>query len=250
MAGTVFDVHTHLFTRTFFETLAKQSPLPGTPEERLEQASRKAKIELPPKDLAAHVARWTRELDHHGVARAVAFSSVPEESEAVAEAARIARGRLVPVAVVNPKAPGAPERVDDLFRAHGFRGVLLFPAMHHYRFSGPELAAVLDVVGKHHGVVYAQCGMLQVPARDLLGLPRVVDVSFANPLDLVPAANAHPAVPFVVPHFGAGLFRETLIAGTLCPNVHVDTSSSNSWTAVEPAGTTLEGVFRRALAVF
>jgi predicted TIM-barrel fold metal-dependent hydrolase len=250
MALEIFDAHLHLFTRAFFEALAAQSPLPGTPAERLARAATRAKAEVPPADLAAHVVRWVDELDRHGVARAVAFASVPEEADAVAEAARLAKGRLVPVAVVNPKAPGAPERVRGLLATKGYRGILLFPALHHYRFSGPELAAVLPVVAEHGAVVYAQCGMLKVPLRDVFGLPRAYDVTWANPLDLVPAANAHPRVRFVVPHFGAGLFRETLIAGSQCDNVVVDTSSSNAWTAVEPAGTTLEAVFRRALGVF
>lgn len=246
----MFDVHTHLFTRTYFEALSKQSPLPGTPDERLERVARAAKIEVPPKDLAAHVRRWLAELDRHGVAKAVAFASSPEEWSDVAEAARIAAGRLVPVALLNPKAAGAPERARDLLGKQGYRGILLFPALHHYRLSGPELAAVLAVVAEVGGVVYAQCGMLKVPLRDHLGLPKTVDLSYANPLDLVPAANAFPKVPFVVPHFGAGFFRETLMAGSQCENVFVDTSSSNSWTAVEPSAPSLADVFRLAAGVF
>jgi predicted TIM-barrel fold metal-dependent hydrolase len=51
-----------------------------------------------------------------------------------------------------------------------------------------------------------------------------------------------------VPHFGAGLFREALMAADQCPNIYLDTSSSNSWMKYHP-GLTLEGVFRQALAV-
>src|SRR5207249_331772 len=57
-----------------------------------------------------------------------------------------------------------------------------------------------------------------------------------------------PSVPVIVPHFGAGFFREALMAAELCPNVHLDTSSSNSWVKYVP-GLTLTEVFRRALAV-
>ncbi len=38
------------------------------------------------------------------------------------------------------------------------------------------------------------------------------------------------------------------MAADQCPNIHLDTSSSNSWMKYHP-GLTLEGVFRQALAV-
>ena len=84
------------------------------------------------------------------------------------------------------------------------------------------------VVAERGGVVYVHCGLLVVKLRDLLGLPRSFDLSYANPLDLIPAADAHPQAKFVVPHFGAGFFRETLMAGAQCENIFVDTSSSHS----------------------
>ena len=52
----------------------------------------------------------------------------------------------------------------------------------------------------------------------------------------------------IVPHFGAGFFREALMAADQCPTIHLDTSSSNSWIRFD-GGQTLEGVFRSALAV-
>jgi uncharacterized protein len=55
-------------------------------------------------------------------------------------------------------------------------------------------------------------------------------------------------VPIVIPHFGAGLFREALMVGDLCPNVLLDTSSSNGWIKYHP-GLTLAAVFRQALQV-
>ena len=52
---------------------------------------------------------------------------------------------------------------------------------------------------------------------------------------------------FIVPHFGAGYFREALMLADLCPNVYLDTSSSNSWMRYEELDLTT--VFRRALDV-
>jgi predicted TIM-barrel fold metal-dependent hydrolase len=67
---------------------------------------------------------------------------------------------------------------------------------------------------------------------------------------VVRAANAHPRAHFVIPHFGAGFFRETLMAGASAPNIHVDTSSSNSWTATQSPRPTLAEVFARTIEVF
>jgi uncharacterized protein len=56
-------------------------------------------------------------------------------------------------------------------------------------------------------------------------------------------------VPVIVPHFGGGLLREALMVADLCPNVLLDTSSSNRWIRYQAAGLTLSGVFRQSLSV-
>jgi hypothetical protein len=89
--------------------------------------------------------------------------------------------------------------------------------------------------------------VLSVGVRKKLGLPSLFDIRFGNPLDLHAVALAHPNVPVILPHFGAGLLREALMLADLCPNVWLDTSSSNSW--IKYVGLTLADVFRRALAV-
>jgi len=70
---------------------------------------------------------------------------------------------------------------------------------------------------------------------------------YSNPIDLHAVALRHPGVRFIVPHFGAGYFREALMLADLCPNVYLDTSSSNSWMRFE--GLDLATVFQRALSV-
>jgi predicted TIM-barrel fold metal-dependent hydrolase len=86
--------------------------------------------------------------------------------------------------------------------------------------------------------------------RDALGLPRVYDSRFANPLDLQVVANRFPQIKFILPHFGCGFFRETLMLGLQCENVYVDTSSSNNWMITQPHPLTLTEVFQKTRAVF
>ncbi len=100
-----------------------------------------------------------------------------------------------------------------------------------------------------HRVAFVHCGVLSVGVRKKLGLPSPFDMRFSNPIDLHAVASRYPQVRFIVPHFGAGYFREALMLCDLCPNVYLDTSSSNSWTRYEEAHLDLRTVFRRALDV-
>ncbi|MCA8979373.1 MAG: amidohydrolase [Planctomycetes bacterium] len=246
----VIDFHSHFFCREFFDALVAQSPFPGDDIQRLVELSERTGIEIPERDLGRHTQRWLDEMDAKGLDHLVTFASLPEETAAVSEAARLSKGRMSAIALVNPKAPEAPKKVRKLLTDFGFKGVLIFPAMHHYEIDGPEARAVYEVLAEFEAPVYVHCGLLVVTLRDLLGIRRTQDINYANPLRIVPAANDFPAVPFVIPHFGAGFFRETLMAGSQCANVHTDTSSTNSWTKTQPEKLTLRDVFERALGVF
>lgn len=246
----VIDFHMHFFGRVFFETLAAQSSLPGDPTRRLADAASRAGLQLPDADVEAHARRWIAEADRHGVERLCAFASVPEEAPSLAQAARASGGRIVPFALVNPTVAGADARVRVLIEEQGYGGVLLFPAMHHFSVGDAACAKMLDVLNHAKAICYVHCGVLVVKLRDLLGLPRPMDPSFADPLSIVSAANRCPSVKFVIPHFGAGFLRETLMAGAQCPNIFVDSSSSNSWRATQEQPISLAQVFERALGVF
>ena len=246
----IVDFHSHFFSAPFFRALAERSPLPGDVDARLAAVAKKTGIELPSADLSAHLARWIAELDRQEVEHLCTFASDPAEIPAVCEAAAMSKGRLSAFAVVDPKVAGAAERIRGLLEAKKIRGVLLFPAMHGYRVCDAEARPLLDAVAAHDGIVFVHCGVLIVKLRDLLGLPRPMDLAYADPLFVIPAANAFPRARFVIPHFGAGMFRETLMAGSMCGNVYVDTSSSNTWTATQTPPPTLPEVFERALSVF
>jgi len=250
MSGTIVDFHSHFFSRTFFETLASESPRTGSVDERLDDLAEQTGVEIPEADIASHVARWRAELDGAGVKHMVSFASVPPEIPVLARAAELAGGWLTPFALINPTAVGAADRVRELLTAGPFSGILLSPAAHHYRMSDPVVRPVLETLQASGGCAVVHCGLLVVKLKDLLGLPRNQDLAFANPLDVIPAANAFPGARFVIPHFGAGFLRETLMAGVMCPNVLVDTSSSNSWLATQPERLTLAHVFAKALGVF
>jgi hypothetical protein len=121
--------------------------------------------------------------------------------------------------------------------------------MHRFAIHDDRVRQLFDVAAARPGTaMFVHCGVLTVGVRAKLGLPSRFDVSLGNPLHVHPLAAAYPRVPVIVPHFGAGLFREALMLGDLCPNVYLDTSSSNSWIKYYP-GLALQNVFERALDV-
>ncbi len=228
------DAHVHFFSRRFIDALGVQCgkdarrgsrtitawDLPGTTEE------------------LAH--RWAAEFDQHGVARSALIASVPGDESSVAGAVAACPGRFYAFAMVNPL-------MENLSIAPGLHVICLFPAMHRYSLHDPRVEALLQQAADRRCAVFVHCGVLTVGVRKKLGLPSPFDMRFSNPLDLHAIALRFPQIPFIVPHFGAGYFREALMLADLCPNVHLDTSSVNSWMRYE--GLDLPGVLRRALDV-
>jgi len=96
--------------------------------------------------------------------------------------------------------------------------------------------------------VFVHCGVLSVGVRKKLGLPSPFDLRLGDPLAVAAIAQRYRAVPVIIPHFGAGLLREALMAADQCPSIYLDSSSSNAWMRYYP-GLTLEAVFRQVLTV-
>ena len=243
----VNDAHCHFFSAGFFSALGRDPAAPATGDPALELPARLGWD--PPGPPAALADRWVAELDRHGVARAAVMASVPGDEASVAAASTRHPSRLVGTFMLDPTAPGAAERARRGFGEHGLRCACLFPAMHRFGLDDARVVAVFEAAAERGGAVFVHCGALSVGVRRRLGLPCRFDVRRGNPLDLVATAWAFPSVPVVIPHFGAGLLRETLMAADLCPSIHVDTSSSNGWTRYLTPPPTLADVFRRAIDV-
>ncbi len=243
------DAHTHFFSRPFFDALAALSPRKAEGAGLVAEVAARAGLQLPADSVEAHRDRWLAEMTRAGVARMVTFASLPAEAETVAAAARGSGGRLLPWTLVNPADPGGAAFAEKALGTLGFRGLLVFPAMHHFKPADACFQPVLELARAHRAPVLVHCGLLRVKLRDLFGLPRPYDLAYAHPLDLVPAANRFRDVTFIVPHFGGGFLQEALLLGQQCENVLLDTSSSNDWLASQP-GLTLAQVFRSALDVF
>ena len=240
------DSHCHFFSSRFFEILTKdRRDLPAG-----EHAAAVAAILgwEPPGSADALADRWVAELDRHQVQRAAIIASIPGDEESVAMALGRHPSRFVGFFMLNPAASDAAERLSRALDDWKLRAICLFPAMHQYRLDDERVAATFEAAAARSAAIFVHCGILTVGIRRKLGLPSPFDLRLGDPLALAAVAVRFPKVPVIIPHFGAGFFREALMAADQCATIHLDTSSSNSWIKYHP-GLTLESVFRQALDV-
>jgi len=234
------DAHCHFFSSRFLELLA---PDAGGAE------ALAARLEWDPPGTATDLGdRWAVELDRHEVSRAALIASIPGDAVSVAEAVAHHPHRFVGFFMHNPAAASADAALARALKELHMRAVCLFPAMHGYRLDDEAVEGVFKAAATHGAAVFVHCGVLTVGVRQKLGLPSRFDLRLGDPLALARMALGFPQVPVIVPHFGAGFFRESLIAADQCPTIHFDTSSSNSWIRFH-SGLTLESVFGSTIAV-
>jgi predicted TIM-barrel fold metal-dependent hydrolase len=245
----IWDAHAHFFSRRFLQTLTGQSPTLSQAADPLAQVAALTGWALPPADPAELATIWKEELDRHEVAAAMLMASVPGDEDSIAAAVAAYPDRIFGGFFLNPTQPDAETRVRRALDELKLRVVCLFPAMFHFSMAESEGArAAVALASERPGTaVFVHCGALSVGARKKLGLPSRFDLRYSNPLDVYKLAAEFPAARFIIPHFGGGMLREALMLADLCPNVYLDTSSSNNWMRYE--GLDLAAVFKRALAV-
>ena len=240
----VADAHVHFFSRRFFSSLAEQKGV------SVEQVESLLGWQLPDGNPEHLADAWVQELDRRQVAKAALIASIPGDGDSVIAAVHKYPQRFYGYMMVNPASPYAVTLTESALGSGHLHALCFFPAMHRYSIQGDRVTLLLDLLAAHpRTVAFVHCGVLSVGVRKQLGLPSPFDMRFSNPLDLHAVALRYPQVRFVVPHFGGGYFREALMLADLCPNVYLDTSSSNSWMRYEEAHVDLRVVFRRALDV-
>jgi uncharacterized protein len=240
----VADAHIHFFSNWFFASLAEQK---GVPVDRLAPL---LNWQLPAEDPRQLADDWVHQLDQSGVSKAALIASIPGDSESVIAAVRRHPERFYGYMMVNPTTPAAVAQVQGALASNHIHALCFFPVMHAYSMQDDRVVALLELLAaRPPAVAFVHCGVLSLGVRKALGLPSLFDMRFSNPIDLHAIALRFPQLRFIVPHFGAGYFREALMLCDLCPNVYLDTSSSNSWMRYEEAHLDLRNVFRRALDV-
>ena len=101
--------------------------------------------------------------------------------------------------------------------------------MHGYSIHDQAASAVFEWAAASHRARLRPLRRAERRHPREAGSPSLFDMRFSNPSTCMPWRSRYPSVPIIVPHFGAGYFREALMLADLCPNVYLDTSSSNRW---------------------
>lgn len=244
----IADAHLHFFSHNYFRLLTAERG-EDSGEAAIQRTVDTLGWEMPDKSPVLFAERWLLEMERHHVGQAAIMASVPGDEDSVAQAVAAFPSQLFGYFFVNPLIDDAPAVVRRNL-SRGMKGICLLPAMHRYWMREPRVDMVVKLAAEAPGtIVFVHCGLLTVGVRGKLGLPSNFDMSFSNPIDLHALALRFPTVNFVVPHFGAGYFREALLLGHLCPNVYFDTSSPNSWVRFQESNIGLADVFRKALDV-
>lgn len=245
------DAHCHFFSRKLFETLIGQSPALSNEPDPIARVAELTGWTMPPVDPAELGGVWANELDKFDVQSAMLIASVPGDEDSVAAAVSAFPERFFGAFMFDPTKSDAESRARRAFDDLKLKVACLFPAMQQYSIVESEGArAVVALASERPGTaVFVHCGALSVGIRKKLGLKSPFDMRRSNPLDIYKLAAEFPSAKFIVPHFGAGMFRETMMLADLCPNVLIDTSSSNKWMNYETSPVDLPTVFKLALAV-
>lgn len=245
----VIDSHVHFFSPNFVENYAKLG------KERLgADASVPALLylmgwEMGDSEPAALASRWVAEMDKNGISKMVLVTSWPGDEEATAEAVAAYPDRFGGYVMVNPLIDGSADRAKRAVTELGLQAISIFPAMMGFRASDDVAYPVYHAARQAGAPVFVHFGILKVGIRDKLGLVSNFDLRNSNPLDLYQVAKDFPDIEFIVPHFGCGYFQELLMVAAQCPNVSVDTSSSNSWVNLMPYPLTLKDVYAKTLDI-
>jgi predicted TIM-barrel fold metal-dependent hydrolase len=246
----IIDAHSHFLSYNYFRLLTQQRKQFGPIDDFIVERARRFGFDVPPSDPVRLADLWAIEMDKYNVDRVVSFSSISGDSSSVAAALRTYRDRFIGVATINPYLSVAEELIEHNVREWGFRGIALYPCLHRFMASSEQVYPLFRLARRYRLAVYVHFGHLRIPPRKWWDLPDLYDSHYADPADLHNAAADFPTVNFIVPSFGAGTLHQLLRLGLQCPNVYIDTSSSNHWIMDQSEFTSLREVFERTLEVF
>lgn len=240
----IFDGHTHFFSRESYELRTRPAAVRGA-EIELTSA-----YETPPAGIPEYTNHVVSRMNDCGVDRAVTYASIPQETEAVGEAALGSSGRLVPYVMVNPVVAASFARIKSIQSKYGFRGMLLCPHMHEYNLESEEAARALNVARKYRMVVFLHCGFLRPRVRALFGLDPTPPPDKGQPAELAHVARKRSNQVFVVSHVDPPSFDEMLSTWELCPNVYLDTGGMFQMAARREGPPDLTEMFGKLKEVF
>ncbi len=240
----VVDAHIHYFLSSALNN-------PGdwgrkyTPEQLRRMKSRfernlaergQPKIDHTMRSAGEYAEAWRRDFDAHGISAGV-FLTLDPDYASLEKFAALAPGRFIPFAHVDPLDPNAPTSLADQVR-RGARGLKLIATTQWFHPYDPAIYPLWEKAEELRLPVIVHSGV---------SIGYTADFRYANPLDLQPVLRDFPDLKILLAHFGTGFLREALLLCYQCPNLYLDTSSSNIWMKYQDHPLDLASVFRQSL---
>ncbi|TXK78401.1 amidohydrolase family protein [Paenibacillus sp. N3.4] len=182
------------------------------------------------------IERWIDELDRYDIAGLNFLTA--QDNDDLAQQIKQFPDRFTGFAHHSIEREDAAEELRRAVDELGLRGYKLFGPLVNTPFHDPKLTPVWEFAASRKLPILIHFGVLGHSGG-------IVEHQNINPLSIFNVAHAFPDIPFIIPHFGAGYFKELLQLCWSCPNVHVDTSGSNQWIRWMPYDLTLETLFRK-----
>ena len=183
-------------------------------------------------------SRWATDLARKGVDRVNFVTGGGNDN--LAKVVGLYPDKFSGFAHHDPFSEDAPAELERAVKKLGLKGYKVVASAQKRPIDDKAAYPVWEMVEKLGVSVIVHFGILGGggPALDLKNM---------NPLTLWQVAKDFPQIPFVVPHFGAGLLRELLLLCWSCPNVYIDSSGSNRWMRWMPFDLDLKQLFRRVI---
>lgn len=246
----IFDAHVHFYSNSYFRFLVKQKPNRLDINAELKNLAARGHIEIPGEDPIQLAKRWIDIIDKWKIERLVLFGSMPGDEDSVVKAVQAFPTRFTGFFTVDPNSNVLMENAEKRLKQDKLRGILLYPSLYQISVNDTWLDPLYALVQDCRAIVFSQFGKLTMKPREYAGIPMIVNEEYSNPKDLIPVARKYAGIRFIVPHFGAGKFEETLELGKACPNVYVDTAGSNSWMTEHASKPDLRKVLQMTMEVF
>ena len=232
----VVDAHSHYFSADTLRSWMTRGRTMESFTNRTKSRTDMTSIELPEEGMDT-ARRWVDELDRHGI-EAMGVMVGDEAYDEFLETMDRFPGRFIGYHNIDPKDPDAAGHVAEV-AGEGFKGIKLYPSTwSDLRVYHPQCYPVYEAAGELGLLVFLHFGITIGGQGDLRG---------GNPIDLQIPARDFPGVRFVIAHFGAGFFRETLMMQYQADNVYMDSSGSNSWMKYQSHPLDLKTIFKQAL---
>lgn len=165
-------------------------------------------------------------MDNAGIEKAVVFGSdfgqeigdpkihPFEVNKMIADAARNNPDRLVALAIVDPRRPGALKHVEKCIEEWGMKGLKMHPAAGFY----PTDEVLYPF--------YERCANWGVPIVFHSGAQPAAPVRLdpQRPLFIAEAATKFPNTKMIIAHVAMDLWNEAVMYGKLIPNIYFDVS--------------------------